>query len=615
MKKLLALAASFLLVASFATPAQSAGAKYKVYQKTLSTFSSTATALTSQQKAQVKAAVEANPDAEKFVCTGIRYYSQPMSINIMVRKRAKAACEYAKELNPNLSTWYQNKPTQARSYAGKVLLTVKSPEGGNPSASWANRIQDRYRGGIWKPESKSYITMPDASVQLTASTLSTNFEACKIGNKAGMMLQTGFPVWNDSLRVPVEGTAKIGIFSVDFIDAPAGSVKPHDIEENLTANMAAWMDRFSSGKVKLEFVFPNEWITIPKSKKDFDYNSGTNEYSQNPIAGEAPSVRGRLEMATDMLEEIGKVHDINAVDTIFLMFPPSVDDERVGVYWWPAFNEADSWREPARTSHGNYATTVFASTRFGQFNKEPYWSWWLHELLHLQGASLHGPGNGTIFWTPASFDPSATIGSHWDFFRMGWLDQSRMACIDARPGVSRTLNIASYDNNDEDLTAVMVRVTDTDLVIIEPRRSTTANRIPDFMQGVTAYVATSDFTRNRNDSKAYELDQELGREVYFLDVTGADRSTLVLPDYNGQVRMNVIGYKGDSFAHQGLSIEVLEVGNIDQVRIARGAGAGSQNQPDQDGFMGELEFELFSREPETNTFCGCCGCFPGANLH
>src|SRR5210317_1020789 len=128
MKKLIAIASTQLLTASFATPAQSAGVKYTVYQKTLATFSSSATGLTSQQKAQVKATVEANPDAEKFICTGIRYYSQPMSVNIMVRKRAKAACEYAKELNPNLSTWFQNKPTQARSYAGKVLLTVKSPE-------------------------------------------------------------------------------------------------------------------------------------------------------------------------------------------------------------------------------------------------------------------------------------------------------------------------------------------------------------------------------------------------------------------------------------------------------------------------------------------------------
>ena len=107
-------------------PAKATG-QYVVKQKTLAAFSSSATTLTSQQKAQVKAAVDASPDAEKFICTGIRYYDQPMSVNITVRKRAKAACEYAKQLNPALSTWFQNKPTKARSYAGKVLLTVKSP--------------------------------------------------------------------------------------------------------------------------------------------------------------------------------------------------------------------------------------------------------------------------------------------------------------------------------------------------------------------------------------------------------------------------------------------------------------------------------------------------------
>jgi M6 family metalloprotease-like protein len=115
---------ALLLVVGFA-PA-SAATKYSVNQKTLATFGSSATGLTGMQKSQIQATVEANPNAEKFICTGIRYYSQPMSVNIMVRKRAKAACEYAKLLNPSLSTWYQNKPTQARSYAGKVLLTVKT---------------------------------------------------------------------------------------------------------------------------------------------------------------------------------------------------------------------------------------------------------------------------------------------------------------------------------------------------------------------------------------------------------------------------------------------------------------------------------------------------------
>lgn len=44
---------------------------------------------------------------------------------IMFRLRAKAACEYAKELNPELSTWYQSKVTKASSYVGRVLLVAK----------------------------------------------------------------------------------------------------------------------------------------------------------------------------------------------------------------------------------------------------------------------------------------------------------------------------------------------------------------------------------------------------------------------------------------------------------------------------------------------------------
>lgn len=108
----------------FSAPAEAVS--YQVSQKTLTPFSGSVTTLTAKQKAEVKAAVDANPEAEKFICTGIRYESDPTSVNIMVRARAKAACAYAKELNPKLSTWYQNKPTKAKSYSGKVLLTVKS---------------------------------------------------------------------------------------------------------------------------------------------------------------------------------------------------------------------------------------------------------------------------------------------------------------------------------------------------------------------------------------------------------------------------------------------------------------------------------------------------------
>ena len=126
MKKLLiGLVSLSVLLVGF-VPAQAAG-EYVARQKTLSVFSGSTTTLTSTQRAEVKQAVDANPYAEKFICTGIRLEGQPMSLNIVVRKRAKAACDYAKELNPALSTWFQNKPTKAASYNGKVLLTLKVP--------------------------------------------------------------------------------------------------------------------------------------------------------------------------------------------------------------------------------------------------------------------------------------------------------------------------------------------------------------------------------------------------------------------------------------------------------------------------------------------------------
>jgi hypothetical protein len=51
--------------------------------------------------------------------------SQPARDNVIVRARAKAACDYAKSLNPKLSTFFQTKTTQARSYNGRVLVVSK----------------------------------------------------------------------------------------------------------------------------------------------------------------------------------------------------------------------------------------------------------------------------------------------------------------------------------------------------------------------------------------------------------------------------------------------------------------------------------------------------------
>ena len=93
--------------------------------KTLSDFSGSTTTLSSAQKSQIRSVLSKSDGSAKFICTGIRYYNQPLTENIKVRARAKAACDYAKSINPNFSYWYQTKTTQARSYNGKVMVVSK----------------------------------------------------------------------------------------------------------------------------------------------------------------------------------------------------------------------------------------------------------------------------------------------------------------------------------------------------------------------------------------------------------------------------------------------------------------------------------------------------------
>lgn len=93
--------------------------------RTLSDHPGRATALTTRQKTEIRSVLTKSKGNTKFICTGIRLEGQSESMNRTVRLRAKLACDYAKSLNPKLSTFYQTKTTKARSYSGRVLVVSK----------------------------------------------------------------------------------------------------------------------------------------------------------------------------------------------------------------------------------------------------------------------------------------------------------------------------------------------------------------------------------------------------------------------------------------------------------------------------------------------------------
>jgi hypothetical protein len=97
-------------------------------QLTLRKSSGRSVVLSVSQKQQLEAFLEANSFLEKLTCTGVRLSNASTSDNLLVRSRAKAACDYAASLIPGLSTWVQSKPTSSRSYSGRVMLAASTYE-------------------------------------------------------------------------------------------------------------------------------------------------------------------------------------------------------------------------------------------------------------------------------------------------------------------------------------------------------------------------------------------------------------------------------------------------------------------------------------------------------
>lgn len=261
MKKFVSFSAALFLVTGLTSPSI-ASTEYSVAQKTLSAYSGSTTTLNAQQRAQVKAALDANPTAEKFICTGIRLESAPMSENIVVRQRAKAACDYAKTLNPALSTFFQNRPTKARSYAGKVLLTLKMPLSASSPAP--------------TPTPANLSSHPS----ITGIEQLTPIEVCKTSDVSFRSdTSNGFPRPSTAMTGTV--SARILLLPIVFSDLPYTEEDDQRMR-TATDRVTGFYEKTSYGKVSLTYEYlPKQfWVKMTKSAADYRLPENIPQYNK-----------------------------------------------------------------------------------------------------------------------------------------------------------------------------------------------------------------------------------------------------------------------------------------------------------------------------------------------
>ena len=548
MKKLIAVVSALLLTASFATPAQSAGAKYTVYQKTLATYSGSATGLSSVQKAQVKATVEANPNAEKFICTGIRYFDQPMSVNIMVRKRAKEACAYAKELNPELSTWYQNKPTQARSYAGKVLLTVKSPD-----------------------------------VREEADELSLDADICKLQENSRMR-KIGDPVPNFTgereIRgrykgnatafpfaptvLPITGQIDVAFIFVDWADLP-GTQTDYDYF-NYSAEMFSdfyWMA--SENKLKMKMHIEDKWHRVSGSYLDYAAVSPEEEAQR----GEAPKKQVFYDAVVAAVDD---EIDFTDIEIVLIAIPTA---KSVFVGGPHEFNF--DWNGNFRTAE----RTIYDIAAPGDFNIQrpesgtPTWSYYVHEVGHMLGIPHQAdedenkPGAKKYVVTPlGGWDVMSEHGggqrtmTTWLRWLAGWLDDDQIACTTKEEVDSEFYELTPVNVIGGKKEALVIKLSETKAVVVESRRFDKKFDVEtgNSPHGLIAY--TVDATRASAQGNQVILSPR--------DVTEYIKQENTWPDWR---ELDAIFFQGDSVVIDGLKIEAYSIGkNSDVVKVSKVSG-------------------------------------------
>jgi M6 family metalloprotease-like protein len=410
------------------------------YQRTLSTFSGSTTALTPQQKAQVKAAVEANPSAEKFICTGIRYYSQPTNINIMVRKRAKAACDYAKELNPNLSTWFQNKPTQARSYAGKVLLTLKMPPATDTNQEQTTLPLER---GISQ---------------------SSPVEKCKITSTGSGWNTVGFPI---NLRfggretyqtLPNRGTIRALVIGVDFPNY-RGLEMPADYVAEVTKKNNDFFNEMSYGAVRFEYTVLPSYVRMSRNAEEYGIGTwGSGDY---------------VAYYREALANAARLFDIGGYDVAYVMASPQTPAS--------AITPGPAFPAPEKTEDG---VVPLGTATGGMPLSEPAFRWMAHETGHLFGwvdlydvSGKDDPANGrnsrfgwwdimSMNWETFNLELNG-----WFRFQVGWIPDADILCFEAR-NLSEAGALIQNLSSSQGQRLIVIRTGEQKAIVIE-RRSIT----------------------------------------------------------------------------------------------------------------------------------------------
>jgi len=415
-----------------------------------------------------------------------------------------------------------------------------------------------YRWAIKKEFKPTPIPVP-APVVTPAPTKNTNYmppsvpsdnvELCKIkevSNSRGFT-GAGFPEWNS--LTPKMGTIKWALIPIDFPDLKGEKNFRSRIDDQMKL-LSEWYYTVSEGKLNVEWVIQDKWVTLPGLSTDYIIPTSVNLNN----AANGPK------LFKDAMDAADKVFDFTNVKTVNFILPTGQTFMGEGSQGFP-------WDQTVKDYVSNEGAISSYSIP-GQFFDLPgktYWSYWAHEFGHAIGLPHVGASKGdtppfnALDLMGGQDGPSREL-SGWLRFYAGWLPDDKVYCKDFNNLKSVKINLIPLSGSDSGIKLAIIPLSASKAIIIESRRVTKFScTTPTLRNGVLVYIYNATLGHNEN---------------FLIPVTPSGRakeddSCGELNDRSDLSKDELL-HEGDKVTVDGISIEfITHKNNLDIINVSR----------------------------------------------
>lgn len=151
----------------------------------------------------------------------------------------------------------------------------------------------------------------------------------------------------------------------------------------------------------------------------------------------------------------------------------------------------------------------------------------------------------------------------------GWYDEKNITCLNKVSLQTTSFQLESIDVNPKGQTAVMVKLNEQEILVIESRRSGPFTNLPKGMAGITVTKVNTSKLYARFDRSVDGFEWEKNQWAYYVRVDQEKSPEWFVRE---DTPSRILGYQGESFTLDGVKVTVTNSGTFDTVTIERVTG-------------------------------------------